>query len=250
MKTLNRLAGALAIALVLLGALASVALAHAKLVRSEPAADSTVTVAPRAVTIWFNEELDTRQSAITVTAQTGNLRVDTGGSKVNLDDRKQMSVTLQSPLANSIYVVQWHAVTPDDGGVTDGTFQFTLNAPAQTTIVPTAPPATATPTATPAAAATATPVPAATATPAAPATPTPVAPTPTAVAASATPVQPTATIALTTTAPLPATLAPTRAATPTPVPAQSGPGADTIALLAGVAILLLGTGALYLMRRR
>ncbi|MBI5876794.1 MAG: copper resistance protein CopC [Chloroflexi bacterium] len=126
----------------LLLACAGVALAHAKLVKSDPAADSTVTTAPQTVTIWFNEELDTKLSNIKV-QDPGGAPVDLGNSKVNLDDRKQLTVGLKQPLANGVYTVIWHAVTPDDGGISDGRFKFTLAVSGQPAAATSAPVQTA-----------------------------------------------------------------------------------------------------------
>lgn len=140
----------LAAAAILLFTFSGVALAHAKLVKSDPVADSTVTTAPQSVTIWFNEEIDTKLSNIKVQGPDG-AAADLGNSKVNLDDRKQMTVGLKQPLANGVYTVNWHAITPDDGGIADGRFKFTLSASGQAAPVAaaTAPAQSAAPTAAP-----------------------------------------------------------------------------------------------------
>src|SRR5574337_510099 len=206
---MRRLPVAVLLALPLLLLVAGSVLAHARLVKSDPAAGTTLTTAPKEVVLWFNEELDTRQSTITVTNAAGVV-VDLGNTKVNLDDRMQMSVGVRSPLANGVFLVRWHAVTPDDNGVSEGEFRFTLNAPAQATpsLVPGAPTS---------ASATAAPP---------PPTPTPVPPT---AAPSATPLPATATSAL---------LVPTAAATAPPAaPTSTGAGSvDPAALLIGVSV--------------
>ncbi|MBI1799999.1 MAG: copper resistance protein CopC [Chloroflexi bacterium] len=140
------LLGALALTLLLTGQ----ALAHAKFVKSEPAPDSVLTVAPAAVTIWFSEELDTKASVIKVLDGSG-AQVDLGNSKVNLDDRKQLSVGLK-PLGSGTYTVKWHVVADDDKGESDGDFKFTVQAALQATptaLPPTSQPTTPPPTATP-----------------------------------------------------------------------------------------------------
>ncbi len=113
-------------ALLLLGLLTTIALAHAKFVKSEPAPDSTLTSAPSNVKIWFSEELDTKQSNIKVFNAAG-AQVDNADSKVNLNERTLITVTLKSALANGVYMVKYHAVSDDDKGETDGDFKFTLN---------------------------------------------------------------------------------------------------------------------------
>src|SRR5512143_2844647 len=138
---MKRLLFSILAALGLIVLMSAVALAHAKFVKSDPAPDSTVMTAPLTVTIWFDEELDTKQSSIKVT-DAGGAQADLGNSKVNLNERTQMTVGLKSPLANGVYTVSWHAVTADDGGITDGQFKFTVAASAPTT----APTLAATPT--------------------------------------------------------------------------------------------------------
>ncbi len=227
-------------ALGLIVMMTAVALAHAKFVKSDPAPDSTVTTAPLTVTIWFNEELDTKQSSIKV-ADAAGATVDLGNSKVNLNERTQMAVGLKQPLANGVYTVTWHAVTADDGGISDGQFKFTLAAPAPTTpatvvMTPTRAPGTptasmtppSTPTGTPAATVSASPTP--TGTPAATASPSP-----------------TATVTPTVAPTAAATKAPS--ATPAPVPAPNGDFDPTTALIVA-SLIIVGAGAVLLLRRK
>src|SRR5712692_8129236 len=47
------------------------ALAHAKLVRSQPAANAPLKKAPKIVELWFSEELEHTMSGVTVTDQNG-----------------------------------------------------------------------------------------------------------------------------------------------------------------------------------
>ena len=105
--------------------------AHAKLVRAEPALNSTVKSAPKLVRIWFNEELDPKTSAISVVDVKGK-RVDDGKGGVDLDDmdRKSMKAALK-PIGPGKYTVKWKAVSTDDRDVKQGTFAFTV-APAST----------------------------------------------------------------------------------------------------------------------
>jgi copper resistance protein C len=102
------------------------ALGHAKLLRAEPAAGSTVKAAPRVVRATFNDELDPRRSTMTVT-DARTRRVDDGKGGVDLDDldRKTMIARLRA-VGPGTYTVHWKAVSADDQNVAQGTFRFTV----------------------------------------------------------------------------------------------------------------------------
>jgi methionine-rich copper-binding protein CopC len=99
---------------------------HAKLVRAEPGAGTTVTTAPRLVRAVFNDELDPKGSTMIVLDSRGR-RVDDGKGGVDLNDldRKTMVVALRS-LTPGTYTVKWKAISADDQYVTSGTFRFTV----------------------------------------------------------------------------------------------------------------------------
>jgi methionine-rich copper-binding protein CopC len=144
---------------------AGVVAAHASLVESDPPDGGTVFV-PGTITATFDEALDAGRSRIVVRDESGQ-EVARGGVGT---DALQLSVELPV-LPTGSYVARWTAVTPDDQGVTRGTFEFTaLPAPPSPTAPATpAPPPIATPTPAPDATPTAAP---ATASPAPAATPT------------------------------------------------------------------------------
>jgi LPXTG-motif cell wall-anchored protein len=146
-----------------------VALAHAEIDHCTPAVDSTVAQAPAQVVCVMSEEIDTKLSTMSVWDAAG-VQVDKKDAHVDLNDpdHKTLLVSLDtSSITNGVLTVKYHTVTPDDNGITDGTFQFVVGSAAATP----APVATATPAmpesgeATPTPAATATPVESATATP-------------------------------------------------------------------------------------
>ena len=94
------------------------ATAHAFLERAEPRVGNKVATAPREVTLWFTEKLETAFSTITVTNAAGQ-RVDTGKTRVS---GNQMSVSLRSGGAGT-YRVKWHVLSVDTH-TTDGDFTF------------------------------------------------------------------------------------------------------------------------------
>jgi len=118
------------IALGLVALMAGVALGHAKLLRAQPAPGARVTVAPRIVRAWFKlsagEELDASRSTISVWNAAGK-RVDDGKGSVDLQDLDHLSMIAGlKPLSPGSYTVKWKAVSDPDGGVTQGSFKFTI----------------------------------------------------------------------------------------------------------------------------
>ncbi len=105
-----------------------IAVGHAEYDRSEPAADSVVTVAPTQVRIWFTQELFRRQgeNRIEVAAADGT-RVDQGDVTIDDDDRKLMRVSLVAALPAGIYTVHWYALSAEDGHAGEGEFTFTVD---------------------------------------------------------------------------------------------------------------------------
>ena len=99
--------------------------AHARLDRSEPASDATVS-APPEVRLWFTQELTLRGNDIVVT-DTNGARVDAADARVDQadPDRKQVTVTL-SPLADGVYTVTWTSSSADDGHSATETFTFSV----------------------------------------------------------------------------------------------------------------------------
>jgi LPXTG-motif cell wall-anchored protein len=107
-------------------ALFQVAFAHAKLDHCTPAVDATVAQSPAQVVCVMSEEIDTKLSTLSVW-DAGGVQVDKKDAHVDLNDpdHKTLIVSLDpSSMKDGIYTVKYHTVTPDDGGVTDGTFQF------------------------------------------------------------------------------------------------------------------------------
>jgi len=109
-------------------ALISIALAHAKLVSSDPAAGAKLTKAPAKVTLVFSEEISDKEteSNFTVIDETG-ATVGTGKLDTNDLDHKTLSGTLKDGLGDGIYTVKWQTITPDDNSHSDGTFSFGVN---------------------------------------------------------------------------------------------------------------------------
>jgi copper transport protein len=125
----------LAIALSLVAALVANApwfsapevLAHANLVRSEPASNSVLEQSPERVVIWFTEPIEDEFSEIQVLNSQGE-PVDNGDSAVDSNDPRVISATLPS-LPNGTYTVAWRNLSTVDGHSVRGAFVFSVGEP-------------------------------------------------------------------------------------------------------------------------
>jgi methionine-rich copper-binding protein CopC len=104
------------------GALATVALAHNKLVKTEPADGSVVKSSPAHVEIWFAEKPDPALSKISVKGAAGAVVM---GATRGTD--KSLIADLKGKLADGKYTVDWQT-SGDDGHVSKGQFGFTVQA--------------------------------------------------------------------------------------------------------------------------
>jgi copper transport protein len=123
--TLRRLAALAALALGAALAPASPAAAHALLLRTEPAPQTTVKTAPSAVRLFFSEPVEVTFGAIRVFDVDGK-RVDPG--KINrVGDGSQVDVPLTG-IKDGTYTVTWRAVSADGHPVSGG-FTFYVGNP-------------------------------------------------------------------------------------------------------------------------
>lgn len=104
--------------------LAGPALGHAKLRSTIPAADARLQIAPKSLTLTFNE--DVRLAVLTVAS--GGREIPVSIDR-NAPAAPQVSVALPA-LGAGKYLVQWSALSPDDGHVSKGTFSFEVAAAA------------------------------------------------------------------------------------------------------------------------
>jgi methionine-rich copper-binding protein CopC len=94
------------------------AYAHAHLERAEPRVESTVTPAPREVSLWFTEGLEPAFSTVEVRDAAG-ARVDEGEAQVG---GRTMRIGLKA-LPPGTYKVLWRALSVDTHK-TEGAFSF------------------------------------------------------------------------------------------------------------------------------
>src|SRR6266571_959407 len=102
--------------------------AHAILLRSDPAKDAVLHVAPDQVRMWFSEALNPAFSTAVV-VNGANQRVDNRDAQVAPGDASEIDVTLQPNLPPAVYVVVWRTDSNDDGHVLTGSFLFTVARP-------------------------------------------------------------------------------------------------------------------------
>ncbi|WP_246534979.1 copper resistance CopC family protein [Methylomonas paludis] len=99
------------------------ALAHAILVKSQPAKDEIVTQAPKQIDLWFNDAVRSEYKALAVIDSTGK-RVDNHDVEQTLTDGSHIHATV-ADLPAGTYTVRYRVVSEDTHIVT-GKFEFTV----------------------------------------------------------------------------------------------------------------------------
>ena len=100
----------------------SSAFGHARLVRSQPAANSTIKQAPQIVELWFSEDLEPTMSTIIVTDQNGK-HVDKNNATL-AEGNKKLQIDLEE-LGSGTYTVEWKALATDQHTM-KGKFTFNV----------------------------------------------------------------------------------------------------------------------------
>jgi hypothetical protein len=117
---MHRILVALIAAAAVIGAVPA-ARAHAFLDHASPAVGSSVSDAPKVVTLWFTQDLEPAFSGVTVTNEAGQ-RVDLGDAQIPQGSPAELRIGLKS-LPPGTYLVSWHVVSVDTHP-TEGTFTF------------------------------------------------------------------------------------------------------------------------------
>ncbi|EIV2084863.1 CopC domain-containing protein YobA [Klebsiella aerogenes] len=100
------------------------AFAHAHLQQQIPAADSTVSASPQALTLTFSEGVELSFSGVTLTGPQ-NKPVATGKLALSDGNKAQLTLPMTEPLAAGEYTVEWHVVSVD-GHKTKGQYHFSV----------------------------------------------------------------------------------------------------------------------------
>ena len=99
--------------------LPALALAHAKLELTIPAADSSIAAMPAQVMLHFNEAV--KITALTIEKEGGKDKID-----LKLPSAASSMVEAQAPkLGAGVYLLNWRGLS-DDGHVMSGTVRFTV----------------------------------------------------------------------------------------------------------------------------
>ena len=94
----------------------AIALAHAKLIESDPAPGAVVTQSPERVIARFSDELDRAGSSMSVVDGQGRqVNQDNGGVDLDDPDHASMIAVLPPALSPGTYTARWTAVSDSDG---------------------------------------------------------------------------------------------------------------------------------------
>jgi methionine-rich copper-binding protein CopC len=104
------------------GAFATLALAHNKLIKTEPADGAMLKTAPAHIELWFAEKPDPALSKISLKGPNG--AIETGATR---GTDKSLISDVKSKLADGKYTVNWQT-SGDDGHVSKGEFSFGVQA--------------------------------------------------------------------------------------------------------------------------
>jgi copper transport protein len=117
----------LLLALLIALSISGVVLAHADIVRSDPAANAVLEQAPAQITIEFTEPVEPRLSKIEVLYADGS-SADNNDTWRDPNDPRVLHVSLQESREGT-YIVSWRALSEVDGHVTSGSYVFSVGQP-------------------------------------------------------------------------------------------------------------------------
>jgi methionine-rich copper-binding protein CopC len=100
------------------------AMAHATIQVSEPAANAQLDKPPGAITLTFNEAVEPAFSSIVVQHSTGEAVPEVGKASVDAANKRQLKLELPA-LKSGGYIVRWVAVGPD-GHRRNGQYSFSV----------------------------------------------------------------------------------------------------------------------------
>ena len=103
---------------------------HLHLVKSAPAADTTLAASPAEITLWFSEEPTLKLTRISLLDASGG-KLPLGAVKAGTEP-KTAAAALEAPLVPGAYSVSWVTGSPD-GHVVRGKIAFTVAPPAAPT---------------------------------------------------------------------------------------------------------------------
>ena len=105
----------------MVAASAATVFAHMKASKMEPAANSTVTVPPARIQVWFTQAPDPKVSKLELAGPGGTVKLT--GFQVTA--AKSIAASVDGALADGRYTARWQAAG-DDGHVQKGEYGFTV----------------------------------------------------------------------------------------------------------------------------
>lgn len=100
---------------------------HAGLVKSEPGRRAVLTAPPKQVRLCFNEKVEAKFSAVSMTAKNG-AAVSMGVPTTDSADPNCLVTPITAPLASGSFTVKYKVLSVD-GHIVDYGFEFTLKNP-------------------------------------------------------------------------------------------------------------------------
>ena len=104
---------------------AEVMLRHARLVKSAPGADETLTASPTSVKLWFSERVEVSLSRVQLIGPGGTVVASGRASRIPGENDLAFMAAIRSPLSVGRYTVWWTTAS-DDGHPMKGTFSFVV----------------------------------------------------------------------------------------------------------------------------
>ena len=99
---------------------------HARLVKSSPGADVTLTAAPTSVKLWFSERVEVSLSRVQLVGPGGTVVAMGPASRIPSETDLAVMAAVRSPLAAGRHTVRWTTAS-QDGHRMKGTFSFVVD---------------------------------------------------------------------------------------------------------------------------
>lgn len=125
-RTIRRLALAVASAMLCVGSASGFAAFHTHLKRSAPSNGATLGEAPKAVQLWFTEKPELAATAITLSTAGGSAVALAPLALSDASDTAAVVAAVRGTLAPGSYVIRWRTMARD-GHPARGTLTFTLS---------------------------------------------------------------------------------------------------------------------------
>ncbi|MFI5311824.1 MAG: copper resistance protein CopC [Gemmatimonadales bacterium] len=96
---------------------------HTQLVKSQPSAHDTLTVAPKAIKLWFSEKVELKVTTVKLRNAAGSSLLLGAAARDDAEKNAPVVVPIVKPLAPGAYTIAWSAAAAD-GHPAKGTINF------------------------------------------------------------------------------------------------------------------------------